>query len=418
MAIVVKDTGTDNPFYEAVPTLDLKDHITMIDDSISAGCNSDVAVVEKVLAAILDRNFSSSSAPPWSLVVRPLSSQGTTTGKRFFVAFLSSHSISDGGAGFAFHKTLLEALRELVSANSTHQKDDTFIVTVSSQPIPKPFDTPERLSVTSKLLKALASSPSPDAGIWTGSPVFLNPKEGLHTRVRLLEIPSPLVQRALTESRRHNAKLTATFHQLIVRALSKTVTDPAVTSFSSQIAIDLRGAAGVGLQWGIYVSGVSDTNARPDQDSLSGPITAEEWCAVARLSEKLAKSSATLEDQPIGLLKFVPNHRESMKSKLGGRRDGSFALSNMLAFDGGRDGGVAIGNMVVGSSAAVTSAPLSFCIVSVKGGSLMVSVNWQPGALGIPVDKEDGRISKVFESLQGDIQFMGAESCGGSVPGM
>ncbi|KAH8651355.1 hypothetical protein BX600DRAFT_528622 [Xylariales sp. PMI_506] len=436
MAITVKDRETEKPFYEFIPTLDLQEHITILKDTDglltnghpTSSSKSYIGIIEKFLPTILDRNFSRSSSPPWGLIVLPLppaSGSLTIKGERYFVAFLSSHSISDGGAGFAFHKSLLDALRE---QRISGENGNAFLVTVPIQPIPDPFDTPERLPVTPEFLKAAAAAGAAGGAVgstWTGAPVFLRSKESLQTRVRLLEIDAPLVQGALATCKRHKAKLTATFHQLVVRALSTAVTDADITSFSSQTAIDLRGAAGAGYsQWGIYVSGVSDTHPRwsgaPNNGQIGAnangsnkagsPLTPEEWTAAARLSQKLAEASLRLENQPIGMLKFVPNHRQSMTSKLGSARDGSYSVSNMLAFDAGNSGGVTITNMVVSSSAAVPSAPLSFCLVSVKGGSLMVAVNWQPGALGIVDTEEDEFISEIFRSLEADFKMLSQET--------
>lgn len=132
------------------------------------------------------------------------------------------------------------------------------------------------------------------------------------------------------------------------------------------------------------------------------------WAAASVMSGKLAELTARLDDQVIGMLRYVPNHKESMVSKLGGKREGSYALSNMLAFDSdGAGGGCRISKMVVASSAAVTSAPLNFLIISVKGGSLMCTVSWQPGALGHPVEKESSIVDEICSSLRGDFEAFG-----------
>jgi hypothetical protein len=52
--------------------------------------------------------------------------------------------------------------------------------------------------------------------------MFFDPA-AFNSRVRLLEIEAPILQKALQMSRSHDAKLTATVHQLIVRALSKAI---------------------------------------------------------------------------------------------------------------------------------------------------------------------------------------------------
>ena len=399
MTVVMKDKDTDKPTWESVLSVKLDDHISVVHDQAADGVD-EAAIIEKVLRSIVDRRFTASS-PPWRIVVLPLPLQQGTTKPRCFIAFASSHSIADGGAGLAFHGTFLNALRQ-----DTKDQDVSFTITVPDRKLPDPFDTPERLPVTPDFLRSVATTTVVDAGTWTGSSVFLEPQEGLHTRIRLLEVEAPLVQTALRVSRSHNTKLTATIQQLINRALSKAVTDGDVTNFASQTAIDLRGAGGVGLEWGIFVSGLAAAHPRVD---ASEPVSDDMWAAAGSMSEKLAESSTRLENQVIGLLRYVPNHRESMVSKLGGKREGSYALSNMLAFDGGSEGHYCrISKMVVASSAAVPSAPLSFCIISVKGGSLMCTVSWQLGALGCPVEKEASFVDEICSSLRGDFEALGA----------
>ena len=370
MTVILKDKDTEKPVWEGVSSVKLDDHISIIHDQATEG-GDEAATIGKVLPSIVDGRFTASS-PPWKIVVLPLPSRQGTTKSRCFVAFASSHSIADGGAGRA---------------------------------LPEPFDTPERLPISPEFLRSIATTRVVDASTWTGSPVFLEPQEGLHTRIRLLEIEAPLVQGALRASRAHKTKLTATIQLLINRALSNAVTDGDVTNFASQTAIDLRGASGVGLEWGIFVSGLAAAHPRID---ASKTISDEMWAVASSMSEKLADSSSKLDNQVIGLLRFVPSHKDSMVSKLGGKREGSYALSNMLAFDGGDEGyNCRISKMVVASSAAVPSAPLSFCIISVKGGSLMCTVSWQPGALGCPMEKEAFFVDEICSSLRGDFETLG-----------
>jgi hypothetical protein len=78
-------------------------------------------------------------------------------------------------------------------------------------------------------LRAAASTVN--AGTWTGSRVFYNP-DSLHSKIRLLETGAPLLENALRVSGAHDAKLTATMHQLIMRVLSKALLDRNITILS------------------------------------------------------------------------------------------------------------------------------------------------------------------------------------------
>jgi hypothetical protein len=385
----MKGKDTESPIWEGVTSVKLGDHITILDGA--ANDANEGALIEKILPGIVDARFTG-PLPPWRVVVLPLSPRD---GKpRCFITFAISHSIGDGGAGLAFHHTFLEALRQ-----STRTDDDLDIV-VPSRQLPEPFDTPERLPVSPEYMRSLMTSSVVGAGTWTGSKVFLDEQEGLHTKIRLLEIDSELVEAALHASRSHDTKLTPTLHQLIVRALSKVVTDDNVTNFASQTAIDLRGASGVGLEWGIYVSGHAASHQRVN---TTGPVSDEMWNSASSLSKKLAEVSSTLENQAIGMLRYVPNQKDSIVSKLGTTREGSYAVSNMLAVDGGRaEDSCRITKMVVATSAAVPSAPLSFMLVSIKGSSLVCTVSWQPGALGCPLEREDSFVDEICSSLEAD----------------
>ena len=428
LAMVVQDANTDTPSYEMKESLNVEDHIILWDrDKFVKSDKSDTAIMEEVVAAHIDRNFSSSSAPPWAIAVVPLPARTSVGngGSRYLVSFLFSHSIGDGAGGFAFHKTLLKALCDASAAVETTQPRDVKenvlgSIKTPSLSIPAPFDTPDRLPVTPEFLKlasggssassASASVPAPRPRIWTGSPIFLDKQGSLKTDIRLFDIPAQQVQALLAVSKLHNSKMTAVFHQLVVRALSRIISDPDINEFASQTAIDLRAAAGMGSEWGICVSGLSGKHARVPSNSLAGSISPEEWESAVQLSAKLANASGRLEDQPIGMLKYVKSQRQSMESKLGAPRDGSYSVSNMLAFSNPDSGSVRISNMMVGSSAAVPSTPLSFCLVSVKGGSLTVSLNWQPGAIGIPIEEEDEFARNLFASIKQDLNMMSGEN--------
>lgn len=77
-----------------------------------------------------------------------------------------------------------------------------------------------------------------------------------------------------------------------------------------------------------------------------------------------------------------------MTQKLGGTRDAS-ALSNINTLRSIIEKGTfKITKFLMATSAAVPGSPLTFCIASVKEGSLIWTVTWQKGALGCPLEDE------------------------------
>ncbi|KAJ5612467.1 hypothetical protein N7510_005661 [Penicillium lagena] len=417
LSVVVKDKHTEKPAYEGVSTINLEDHISIIHDSDSHG---ETATLQKILPPILDRPWPA-DIPPWRIVVLPLVAPDDSAVTRCFIAFAFSHTLGDGMVGLAFHRTFLDAWRQKTCTDEKR----SFLVTPPTRTLSAPFDTPERLPISWKFLlgplmavylpKSLAgilglraAASTVDAGTWTGSRMSFDPA-AFNSRVRLLEIEAPIVQKALQVSRSHDAKLTAIVHQLIVRALSKAIPNPDITNFVSQTAVDMRGSIGTpGYTWGLFVSGHHEVI--PRLTHITPALSDEMWAAASSMTKKLAACATRLQDQAIGLLRYAPSIRNWTLGKVGQRRDGSYEVSNLLAFDDTDDGAspkYKISKMVFAQPANVLSAPLVFNIVSVKGRSLVCAVSWQAGALGVPLEEEDLFVDGICSSLQADFEALG-----------
>lgn len=416
LSVVVKDKHTEKPTYEGVSSINLQDHISIIHDNDSHG---EMATLQKILPPILDRPWPA-DIPPWRIVVLPLAAPDGSSVTRCFIAFAFSHTLGDGMVGPAFHRAFLDAWRQ----NTGTDEKRSFLVTPPTRTLPAPFDTPERLRISWKfllgpliavylpkflagILGLRAAASTVNAGSWTGSRVFFDPA-AFHSRVRLFEIEAPILQNALRVSRNHDAKLTATVHQLIVRALSKAIPNRDITNFVSQTAVDMRGSIDTpGYTWGLFVSGHYEVI--PRLMHVTPTLSDEMWAAASSMTKKFAECATRLQDQSIGLLRYAPSIRNWTLGKVGQPRDGSYEVSNLLAFDD-TDGGAShkykITKMVFAQPANVPSAPLVFNIISVKGGSLVCAVSWQAGALGMPLEEEDSFVDGICSSLQADFEAL------------
>ncbi|KAL4997998.1 hypothetical protein BDV10DRAFT_168011 [Aspergillus recurvatus] len=424
LSVVVKDKHTEKPFYERVSGLDLNHHVSVIHiEDISPETENES--IERFLLPILDRPWPA-DIPPWRIVVLPLPSQEKQT-TRVFIAFSFSHTLGDGMVGHAFHRTFLKALQQ-----PRLEEESATLIPPSTQQLPAPFDTPSRLPISwrfllspllavylpkflSELLGLRAAVTAVNAGTWTGSPMFFDPSTPNSSRIRLLEIEGPLVQNALRASRAHGSKLTGLIHQMIVRALSKVLRDEGFTNFVSGTAVDMRGSVGIPrCAWGLYVSGHYEVHPRPCHPSeKESPSTFSNgvWSSARSITENLASCAARLHDQAIGLLRYAPSIRDWTAGKVGQRRDCSYEVSNLLAFDGAAGEGdkCKITKMVFATPANVVSGPLVFNIISVKGGNLVVTVNWQAGALDMAIEEEMGFVDAVCESIKADFESLSLE---------
>ncbi|KAJ0281021.1 hypothetical protein COL940_005966 [Colletotrichum noveboracense] len=103
----------------------------------------------------------------------------------------------------------------------------------------------------------------------------------------------------------------------------------------------------------------------------AGPLSDAEWLAASSSTKAFAETAATLQDQPIGLLRYLPSVRKWLLSKLGQRRDCSHEVSNVGAFE----------------------------------------VTWPTGALGVPEVEEDAVVDTICTSIQADFEAIGHMQC-------
>lgn len=417
LTAVVRDNHTEKPFYERVPMIDLINHIQIIQDDALSG--KDLAIdemtkIEQHLLSILGIPWTS-GWPSWKVVVLPLSDSTSSGQSRCLITFTFSHALADGISGLAFHHTLLEAFRKPID------DEKSMLYTTPDGELSPAFDTPERLPISwsyllvpllgvllpawlRKILDLKVSITSKNAGTWTGPPVFVNPNDPAATRIKLVEIDHADVAKALSVARKHGAKLTAVMHQLIIRALDKAVLDPNVTNWVSTTVINMRPAVGISDDtMGLFVNGYYHTHPRVQDSSL---LSEEDWSAARLMTEKLADSATATKNQPIGLLRYIPSIRKWTVGKIGQPRDGSYEVSNLGAFsdvqgnsksEGRRCG---ITKMVFSPSNSPLTEPLGINVVSVKGKSLVFSVGWTPGSLGVPEDSEDRFVEAICASLR------------------
>ncbi|KAL4749741.1 hypothetical protein BDW72DRAFT_204520 [Aspergillus terricola var. indicus] len=421
LGVVVRDKHTEKPFYEKVPSIDLNNHISVIHNE-DIDPQTETKSIEEFLLPILDRPWPA-DIPPWRIVVLPLPPHEEQT-TRVLIAFSFSHTLGDGLVGHALHQTFLHALRE-----RSVKEESVSLIPPSTQQLPPPFDTPSRLPISwsfllspllavylprwlSALLGLRAAVTTVDAGTWTGSPMFFDPSTPNSSRIRLLEIESSLVKMALRASRAHESKLTGLIHQMIVMALSKVLPNEEATNFVSGTAVDMRRSVGISrCAWGLYVSGHYEVHPRLSDLPEKGPpstFSDELWSSARSITENLALCATHLQDQAIGLLRYAPSIRNWTAGKVGQRRDCSYEVSNLLAFDSAATEGdeCRITKMVFATPANVVSGPLVFNIVSVKDGNLVIAVNWQVGALGVPHEEEGDFVNAVCESIRADFESL------------
>ncbi|KAL2760979.1 hypothetical protein ACRALDRAFT_1053486 [Sodiomyces alcalophilus JCM 7366] len=435
LCVTVGDMHTDKAFYQRVPRINLEEHVFIETGHGSVTAKGreydDLEAIRWTLAANLDRPFPR-GIPPWRIVVTPVPSSSS----RCFIAFCYSHTIGDGTTGLLFHRTFLRALK----ATTSSDKPLASVVETLQKPFPIPFDTPETLPISwSFLLSPLLSLVFPrflverlglrsgaaavDAGTWTASRIHFD-SDRSHTRIALFEIEAAVLEEALRVSREHDAKLSAVLGQLVARALSRGIPDKGVTNFVSQTPVNMRRAIGLPVdQTGQFVSASYVRHDREpcdpggkdsDNDGGNGVLSEREWSAAASATREFATCAVTLQDQPIGLLRYLPSIRKWTLGKIGEVRDSSFEVSNVGVFDeaaiiGGDDdhpGRPRMAKVVFAQPGQVAGPPITVSAVSLKGGSLVCTLTWRTGALGVAEDEEESFVDRLCASIRADFESL------------
>ncbi|KAJ4305794.1 Alcohol acetyltransferase [Kalmusia sp. IMI 367209] len=411
LSVVVEDMHTDRAYYRRVPFINLEQHIFISEQRRD---DDSKKYVEKILASEVDTPFTP-GLPPWRIVVLPLRHE-------YLIIFSFSHTLGDGINGKAFHRTLLHALQSARGDN----EDISSIFPVSSRPLPAPFDTPERLPISwsyllapfvalfippflSRLMGLRTSASVVDAGTWTGSRIFVSEKPS-HTQLKMREIAPAVLEKALRIARTHDAKFTGLFQHLVVRALNKNLANSSFTNFVSATAMNMRKSVGISDdQDGLFASGCYIKHLRHPLPSATGILTFDEWATITSSTRELAEASSTLQDQAIGLLRYLPSIRKWTAGKIGQQRDCSFEVSNIGTFEalGGsfNDSKVhaRITQMVFATPGEIIGGPLKFMVMSVKGGTSVYTVSWKLGALNIGGTDEESFVEAVCTSIEDDL---------------
>jgi alcohol acetyltransferase len=396
LSATIEGIETETPYYAFCPQLDLNKHIKILKNDTSDEQN-EVKTIERILPGILDKPWPKGS-PPWKVYLLPFSQT------RCFICLGYSHGLLDGIAGIAFHRTLLDALSQ--QNVSVYDIQDP-IYKPTKKHLPPPFDTAKNLPISWPYLlspflahylpKFVASSLGlRDAvnilnpGTWLATPIFSKTNAN-QTGVEIIAIDAITLDKTLKLCRANGARLTGLLHQLIVSALSDSLPETSnVDSFASQTAINMRSAVGTSNdEMGLFSSGVFETFPvqRRSLDGQKPPTSSHpfDWSIAKSMTHKLVASTGTLEDQPIGLLRYLVSIRSWLLSKLGHQRDCSYEVSNIMAFRPLNKKPMAsceVKEMYFCQPAHIVSAPLCFNIVSVAdGGALNICVDWQIGAI-------------------------------------
>lgn len=427
LSATIEGLNGESPVFTRPAKLDLSNHIQIIDpdSDLYKSTNDELELFRKVVLETHDQAWPDAERiPPWKIVVLPLPDQANSTQKRVYIIYAYSHTHGDAKSALAFHRTFLQGLQ----TQTADESDQSLIFEPSSSPLPLPLDEACKLKISWSFLlapvlaqympsiicrlfriQAAANQLSIDRA-YTGE-ITRYDKDNFRTVSQILIVKHDLLSKVLGVCRSQHSKLTGLLNRLIVHALSDLLPLETAKEFLGQIVVDLRPhipAYADGMTMGNFVSGAYETASRIMPDPNSEKYDEAFWDAVRGTTTRLAVVAGRLDDQPIGLLKYLSNFRSWFLGQLGKKRDSSYEISNIGVFDPTLPKNTndlattsqqswAIERTFFSQPANVLGSPLNFQVVTMKGGDMVVTLNWQVGVTGVP--DEDGFAKAILTYL-------------------
>lgn len=416
LSTTVSRAETESPWFVRPETLDLRNHVKIIDPATlktasgaGHGDGHELELLKEVM--IEDHNAPmpySPTVPPWQIIVLPLSNS------KCYITFSYSHSHGDGTSGLAFHKSLLQGLN-----NSSRPDSDPICIPPSTPLLPtleeggnlyiswsymlRPFLATYLPIFISRPLNLNASLTPSAPDMWRNPPCSYDP-ETFSTGLEIVVISPEILDVVLGACKAHDAKLTGLLHQIVVRALSTVISKDEAGCFVAQTPINTRRLMKGFTNDDMAVCTTADYELFPRVEVRDGDevVNAAAWTAASNTTKQLAERASTLVDQPVGLLQYLAHFRMWMLGQLGKQRDTSYELTNVLVFDPSsrtdRGKGWELGRTLISQPANALGSLLSFNVATRKGGEMVVTLTWQRGVLG--GGDEDALVRRVGEEVQ------------------
>jgi hypothetical protein len=285
------------------------------------------------------------------------------------VIFAFHHGIGDGLSGVAFHQSLLAALQDVIVG------DESPLVSISqSLSLLPPIEAvtnvwPSLFKIITEVFSLFApASWKPGYSSWTANPVPQTAEFIPH--VKLLTFTSDEMAVFAKTCRSHSATVTSAFYVLTTATLSRLVSprSPPYKTLSAYVAVSLRGAARA------PANAMCDYVAAHHTYPLIHP--AFQWPAAARYAATLQRQKHAAR-QSVGIIYFLfGNIAPFFRGMLGGKRGGTFEISNAGRVAVPASGRWNMRRMVFAQADLVTGQALKVSVIGDPTGAVNVALTW------------------------------------------
>ncbi|KAI5458709.1 alcohol acetyltransferase [Mariannaea sp. PMI_226] len=383
VGIIGEDTNT--PKFVHVPQVDLLNHVVF--RSLPAGEDYETGL-DLLHAWCHDQLWPEvQTLPPWRvIVVRPdVANPGFED-----VVFSFHHSLMDGTSAKNFHEELLTALNQVdEGAEPPHVLEfpELPVLPKTQEELIKYTNSIFFVSrvVWAELGPSFLKRPKP--AIWNGERIDLQLPH--KARILSLDIPAEVVSTMLSECRKHSSSITALLHALCLTSFARRLPPKDSPSFKAATPINARRYIKVPTDseditlFRVAVATMEHEWPSVDLDALrttetsAGKLNNLIWDHARKIRTHLQARTASLPaDDPVSLLKYIPDWETFWKKKQGQQRDYSWEISNIGALKRPEDGRRKITRAMFTNGIIVAGPPLCLNVVSVPDGPLTLTISW------------------------------------------
>ena len=363
-----------------------------------------------------DRNFKDGfgSKPCWRLIIV----SSSTEPQVFSASWFFHHVISDGLSAMVFHESFLRAL------NSEGTKTlSSPIVPSSSTPLLPPFESLHPMPISwSFFLRSICAAILPSifarrpTNLWTGNPLPEQISALQGPRYRTLVFSAEITKKLAQISRRENTSVTGALQCLLAASLFTYLPVAKYDTLKIVGPISMRR----------FLPGISEdtmTNATSvyecyhqrsaaQYSSVGGEAIVLQQCSWE--TARSVKSTIQLEvakeggDNPIALLKYVPNMHKFLTNNLGQPRNPSVQFTNIgvCRKKAESPGPWTVGRMVY-STDAFGGAAVAASVVTGGDGNATIGFCWMRDAL------EASLIDEVIKGIEEGVKKIVSEDLTG-----
>ena len=426
LTATVREADTETPYFETLPEIDVDQVVKLEVVPKGSDCMN---WTEGLLSRENSNGFTGGRLPLWRTTV--LDHQECTHSHYQSVVFTYHHVIADGMSGLAAHASILEALNT-VSDGVGLQETCKRIIKITPKALLPSMDTIFGWSTAQGASLArwiLSWTPFARSRSWSQSRPKLwagcphNFQKPIITMHKALVLSSERTKRLVKRCDFESTTINPFFQALVGAVLLETF--PAAGALRCACAMEIRRFIPVqfhisNYDMGLWISSWHENYIKADLKATPGRVDSKPGAEMPweqarrsrhRIEQELAKGASDLETEYVK--GSVQGFMSSLPKMEGQPRENSYSIINLGAFKPPPSASATwrLSGLQFSQSAHANGSALQLGIVTLYGGELCMTVNWQKGI----VDEAD--VDRIRSTLQHRLEAITDEEIPGDKVG-